>query len=91
MADESQAVHSFEKKSVEEVRAALTTPSGRRYLDLRVFFEADPGQWLPTKKGITVATELLPELEEAVRRLRAAVDAEANAGSAAATTRRSAA
>ena len=74
MADGARVVHSSQKNSAgEEVRAAMPTFKGRCYVDLHVYFTRDDGEAHPTKKGITVAVEQLAELEEAARRLRAAV------------------
>jgi hypothetical protein len=42
-------------------------------LDLRVFYKADEGEYKPSKKGLTIAPELLKDLEEAVKRLRKAI------------------
>ena len=52
MADETPVVHRSGKNSAEEVPASLTTPGGRRDLDLRVSFEAEVGSWPPAKQGI---------------------------------------
>ena len=76
MADTARAVHCWEKNSAgDEIRAAVTKFKGRRYVDLRVYLSDDAGEKHPTKKGITIAVEQLTELEEAMRRLRAAVEA----------------
>ena len=72
---ESRVVHSWRKNSAgEEIRAAVSSFGGRCYVDPRVYFTDDAGEKHPTKKGITIAVEQLAELEEAVRRFRAAVD-----------------
>jgi hypothetical protein len=73
--DEAKAIYSFQRNAVEEVRASVTTFKGREYLDLRVYFKDDRGQWRPTKKGITVNVDLIDELVAAVEALRVAVDA----------------
>lgn len=66
---------SFEKNSRERVVASLSNYRGATYLDVRVFFEADGGRYLPTKKGITLSLDCLADLERAVQALRAAVEA----------------
>ena len=38
----------------------------------RIYYEAEPGVWRPTRKGLTIALDLLDELEKAVRALRKA-------------------
>ena len=73
-ADSGIVVHEFEKNSMERVGASLSTYRGHQYIDLRVFYEADGGEWRATKKGLTVRPEQLPELEEAAQGLLAAAD-----------------
>jgi len=53
----------------EVIRAALVEFRGRLRLDLRTFFQATDGSWLPTTRGIAVPLESLGELEHAVRKL----------------------
>jgi hypothetical protein len=68
-------VFAFDKNTREKVVASLSNYRGETYLDLRVFFEADGGRYLPTKKGVTLALDCLDDLERAVQALRAAVEA----------------
>jgi hypothetical protein len=70
----NQTLHSFSKNSLEEVRASLTEYKGKQYIDLRVFYKADDEEFRPTKKGLTLALELIPELEEAVKKCKEAVE-----------------
>jgi hypothetical protein len=65
-------VYEFEKNSTECVRAELTTYKGYKLLDIRAWVERD-GQWIATKKGLSLSIDLLPELEAAVRALQVAV------------------
>ena len=74
-ADDACVVHCWARNAAgEEVRAAVSTFKGRPYVDLRVYWTDDAGQKHPSKKGVTIPVAQLAELEEAVRRLRAAVD-----------------
>ena len=74
MADGAPVVHAWPKNSAgEEIRAPVSTFKGRPYVDLRVYFTDDAGEKHPTKKGVTIPVAQLAELEEAARRLRAAV------------------
>jgi hypothetical protein len=70
----TQTLHSFPKNALEEVRASLTEFKGKQYIDLRVFYKADDDEFRPTKKGLTLAPDLLPELEEALHKLKEAVE-----------------
>ncbi len=69
MADERQLIHSFDKSSTEQVHVSLSTFKGSTYVDLRIYYQASDGEYKPTKKGITLSPDLLPELGEAIRKL----------------------
>jgi hypothetical protein len=67
---EARVVYSWSKNSREEVRASLTAFKGHRLADLRVWAADDNGDGEhPTKKGISIRTEDLPRLLEAVQAL----------------------
>ncbi len=68
----NRAVYSFRKNALEQVRASISTYKGKQYADMRVYYESDDGEWRPTKEGITIALDLLPELDEALKKLRKA-------------------
>jgi hypothetical protein len=69
MPDDRELVHSFDRSPTEQVQASLSTYRGKTYVDLRIFFKARDGEYRPTKKGITISPDLLPQLEEAVQKL----------------------
>jgi hypothetical protein len=73
MSDASKTVHVFQKNALEEVRASISHYKGKQYMDLRVYYKADDGEYKPSKKGITLVPDLLKELEEAVKKLRDAI------------------
>ena len=61
---ENLLVHSFQKNESEEIRISLREYKNRHYLDLRLFFQPqDQREMVPSKKGITVSIEFLPELK----------------------------
>jgi hypothetical protein len=66
-------VHSFPKNPLEEVRSSLTVYKGKQYVDLRVYYKGDDGEFRPSKKGVTISLDLFPELEESVRKLKEAI------------------
>ena len=70
MSKEPQLVHTFPKNPLEEIRASITVYRGKQYVDLRVYYKGDDGEYHPSKKGVTVSLDLFPELEEAMRKLR---------------------
>lgn len=73
MAKEAQIVHTFPKNPLEEVRASLTIYKGKQYVDLRIYYRGDDGEYHPSKKGLTLSLDLFPELEEAMQKLREVV------------------
>jgi hypothetical protein len=74
MADESILVHSFMKNALEEIRVSVSTYKGKKYVDLRVYYQDDNGEYKPSKKGIAVSPELLPELENAIGKLKEIIE-----------------
>lgn len=50
MADESILVHSFMKNALEEVRVSVSTYKGKKYVDFRVYYQDDSGEYKPSKK-----------------------------------------
>lgn len=64
---DSKIIDTFEKNTLEEVRTQLTNFKGYDLLDIRVYVKKDPEKdYIPTKKGLTLKTELLPRLKEAL-------------------------
>jgi hypothetical protein len=62
-------VYEFKKNSSEKVIASFTTYRGKKLFDLRIFFDASSGDetdWRPSKKGITISQDLIPELKKAI-------------------------
>ena len=71
-ADADRVVYAFPKNAREDVRVSLSSYKGRPLIDLRVFYRDGAGEMRPTPKGVSIARELLPELEAAVSALRLA-------------------
>ena len=63
---EDKVVSSFKRNPTEEVRAGIKEFKSRRYIDLRIYYMDDQGEWKPTRKGISLATDFMPELKKAV-------------------------
>jgi len=66
---DSTTICSFRKNALEEVRAALTRYRGYHLIDLRIWTEKKTGEFVATKKGLSLKVELLPELKRAVTAL----------------------
>ena len=67
---DASLVHMFQKSPKEQVRAYIGTSEGNTYLDVRVFKQVGQFNYIPTKEGITLPPELLPDLQRAVDRLQ---------------------
>ena len=68
-----QVVDSFDKTSVEEVRATLSEFKGHQLFSLRIWTEIEGGKRVPTRKGLTLKTDLFPVFKKAVEKLEAAL------------------
>lgn len=58
----------FDKNSTERVEIKLTTWKCQDYIDIRVFYTSNGKDFMPSKKGITMNTEILPKLLNALQR-----------------------
>lgn len=64
---ENQILYEFTRNQDETVRLTLREYKERKYIDLRVFYQPeDSNEMRPTKKGITLALELLPEVKKGI-------------------------
>jgi hypothetical protein len=73
-----RVLYEFPKSTREVVRARIKRLSGRNYADLRVYYEAETDgpetEYLPSKKGIALRLDLLPELRRTVDALEEAAN-----------------
>ncbi len=74
MAKEPQIVHSFPKNPLEEVRSSVTYYKGKQYVDIRIYYKGDDGEFHPSKKGVTLSVELFPELEAGFQNFKEALE-----------------
>ncbi len=44
----------MEKNALEVIRVSLTEFHNHRFVDCRVYYQDDQGEWKPTKKGIAL-------------------------------------
>jgi len=63
---EPTVVADIEKPNGEVVRVQLKEFKGKEYLDIRTHYYADEDELRPTKKGISLSTDLFTELKEAI-------------------------
>lgn len=66
--DEERVIAEFERGEGQKIVVRRTRFRGKEYLDLRQFFLGDQGQWLPTKKGVSLPWEMREALIEALEK-----------------------
>lgn len=55
------------KNSVELIRVIGTEYKGHRFVDVRVYYEDENGEYRPTKKGIALGPETIEPVIELLR------------------------
>ena len=61
-------IAAIEKNSLDAIRIALIEYKGKQYVDIRTYTQVDrEPEPIPTKKGLTIAPALLPELIAALQ------------------------
>jgi hypothetical protein len=58
----------IERNATERVRISTESYKGRDYLDVRIYYQDNNGEWKPTKKGVTISPEKIDELSELVKK-----------------------
>ncbi len=64
----------IEKNVLEHIHVAITEYKGHRFIDCRVYYKDDKGEPKPTKKGITLSTETIGDVIEALQKARQALE-----------------
>lgn len=64
----------IQKNSTEKIQVSTASYKGHDFIDIRIYFKDDAGEWRPTKKGIAIAPEEVDDLinfiKKAQKRLR---------------------
>lgn len=60
----------IQKNATEIIRVSKENYKGKEYLDIRIYFQNDEGEWKPTKKGVTFSPEKADELIEILQSLK---------------------
>jgi len=58
----------LERNATEVVRVSAEEFKGRKYIDIRIYFKDNEGEWRPTKKGVTVQPDKVEELMGLLRK-----------------------
>jgi len=69
-----ELIAEFNKNASEVVRIQLTEYDGKQLLDIRVWVQNDKGEFIATRKGISLRIDLVHSLKEAI--LKAAKEIE---------------
>ena len=59
----SEPIASMEKGPTEKIFFNLSEYKGKKYADIRIYYEDDEGEWKPTKKGITLTLDRFAEFK----------------------------
>ena len=59
-------IKEIKKNSKEIIRISQSEYKGHSFIDLRIFFENEHGEYLPTKKGISFNPDIAKELVEGI-------------------------
>lgn len=79
MDNKQELIMSFSKNSLEEVRIAIQEYRRRQYLSLWIWFKNDEDNWQPSKRGLNLPLDLLPELKKAIDTALAKIEFEEEA------------
>ncbi len=52
----------IQKNTTEKIRVSKESYKGHDFIDVRVYYEDDNGEWRPTKKGIAISPDKVDEL-----------------------------
>ena len=64
--EEDDKVVKIPRNQTEQVRVGVKEFKGKSYIDIRIYYMDDQGDWKPTKKGVSLSTEYIEELKDAV-------------------------
>ncbi|MBN2802918.1 MAG: transcriptional coactivator p15/PC4 family protein [Deltaproteobacteria bacterium] len=63
------------RNQTEQVRVGVKEFKGKSYIDIRIYYMDDQGDWKPTKKGVSLSTEYIAELKDAVNIIEGQIQA----------------
>ena len=64
-------VAEFERNATECIKVCASWFRGYHFLNLRLWFKTEGGEWRPTHKGVTIRPNELNEFEKAVGKAKA--------------------
>ena len=63
-----EVIAELEKNQKEKIRVSIEEYRGTKFIDCRVYWEDEQGQWKPSKKGIALNSECINEVIEALQK-----------------------
>jgi hypothetical protein len=60
----------IEKNPMEKIMISISEFKKKKYVDVRVYFMDDDMEWKPTKKGVTIAPDLIDQVIEALNKAK---------------------
>ncbi|OPY70105.1 MAG: Transcriptional Coactivator p15 (PC4) [Syntrophorhabdaceae bacterium PtaU1.Bin034] len=58
----------IERGETEVVRVSTEEYKGRKYVDVRIYFANDEGEWKPTKKGVTIQPDKVEAFMDLIKK-----------------------
>ena len=58
----------IEKNAKEKIRVSIEEYKGHKFVDCRVYFQDEAGEWRPTKKGIALNDDTIDKVIEALQK-----------------------
>ena len=65
----NEIIGEMEKGWNEKLIFSVSEFKGKKYANIRIYYEDDEGEWKPTKKGITVSLDTFAEFKENIETL----------------------
>ena len=63
-------ISEISKNQKEKIRVSIEEYRGTRFIDCRVYFQDETGEWKPTKKGIALNSESIAEVIKGLEKAR---------------------
>lgn len=57
-------------KGKDKIIVAFKEFKGKEYIDIRTHFQNDKGDWIPTKKGITLSPDNLDDMIDLLKKAK---------------------
>jgi hypothetical protein len=65
--DESLNMGFMEMNATQKLIFSISTFKGKKYFSVRTWFQAESGEWAPTKKGVNLSFEKFAEFENMIK------------------------